>query len=399
MEQDLLSWQERGHLWLRLAIRALLLTLVLLLLRWVGLPLLSLLFPFVLALIVAWILNPAVRWLHRRSGIPRGVLTVLLLLLVAIIVGGVLFGVGWVAVAEVRSLWDNRQSVLEGITGGLASAWDSVGRFLEPAAQVIPLPQEFLTTGEGLISLLGNWISSLDFGSWISAAAEKAPNMVSNLSAFVVATVVFLMASYFITSDYPRLRMQFTDRFPSSARDFFRSVREIFMSAFGGYLKSQLLLSLGVFMILTVGFMVIGNPYGLLLAFGLAVLDFIPIVGAGTVMLPWAVIDVILGKFSEALGLMVIWGIIVLFRRVAEPKILGDQTGLSPILSLVGIYLGMQAGGVAGMILGPLLLLVFINLTKLGIFQPVLNDIQMATKDIAAILRTGRKPSGPEDKG
>ncbi len=399
MEQDLLSWQERGHLWLRLAIRALLLVLALLLLRWVGLPLLSLLSPFVLALIVAWILNPAVRGLHRRTGLPRGALTLLLLLLAVTIVGGVLFGVGYVAVAEVQSLWGNRQTVLEGITGGVATAWDNVGKLLEPVAQVIPLPQEFLTAGEGITGILGNWLSSLDIGGWLSAAAEQAPSMVSNISAFAVATVVFLMASYFITADYPRLRMQFTDRFPATARDFFRSVREICMSAFGGYLKSQLLLSLGVFMILTVGFMVIGNPYGLLLAFGLAVLDFIPIVGAGTVMLPWAVIDVILGKFSEAIGLMVIWGIIVLFRRVAEPKVLGNQTGLSPILSLVGIYLGMQAGGVAGMILGPLLLLVCINLTKLGIFQPVMNDIQMAAKDIAAILRTGRKPSGPDPKG
>ena len=92
------------------------------------------------------------------------------------------------------------------------------------------------------------------------------------------------------------------------------------------------------------------------------------------------------------------WGVIVLFRRFAEPKILGDQTGLSPILSLVGIYVGMRLGGVLGMVVGPLLLLVLINLAKLGIFRPLMDDLTMAAWDINAILRSGRRPDG-EQKG
>ena len=131
------------------------------------------------------------------------------------------------------------------------------------------------------------------------------------------------------------------------------------------------------------------QPYGLLLAAGLAVLDFIPIIGAGTVMVPWAVIDLVLTRFGEAAALMAVWGVIVVFRRVAEPKVLGDQTGLSPILSLVGIYLGMRIGGVLGMVIGPLLLLVFVNLAKLGIFRPALRDLSLAASDIHAILRAG----------
>ena len=86
----------------------------------------------------------------------------------------------------------------------------------------------------------------------------------------------------------------------------------------------------------------------------------------------------------------------MVFRRVAEPKILGDQTGLSPILSLVGIYVGMKLGGVLGMVVGPLLLLVCINLAKLGIFRPAMNDLALAARDINAVLRSGRKPQEEE---
>jgi predicted PurR-regulated permease PerM len=163
------------------------------------------------------------------------------------------------------------------------------------------------------------------------------------------------------------------------------------MEAFGGYIRSQLILSLGVFVILAVGFLLIRQPYSLLLAFGLAVMDFIPIIGAGTVMVPWAAVDVITGSYQEAVELMIIWGIIVLFRRLAEPKVLGNQTGLSPIMSLVGIYIGMKMGGVLGMVLGPLLLLVFLNLAKLGIFRPVMDDIRLAAIDVYALLKSGRR--------
>ena len=394
MEHSPLTWGERGRLWLRLGLRGALLAGGLALLIFVGLPLLSLLSPFVFALVLAWLLNPAVRWLQRKTGIARKAVSMVLVILVFAVIGCVLFGLGWMAVDQVRSLFDNRQSVLDDLLGGLLGVVNSLEGWLAGLGSI--LPQGVLTTGENLIDTLMGWVRSLDVSGWLTQMAGQAPSMVTNVSGFAVALVVFMMASFFITGDYPRLRFELTDRVPMVTRDFCRSVKDIFMSAFGGYLKSQLILSLGVFLILAAGFFFMGQPYGLLLAFGLAVLDFIPIIGAGTVMVPWAVVDMVLAQYGEAAALMAVWGVIVLFRRFAEPKILGDQTGLSPILSLVGIYAGMKLGGVLGMVVGPLLLLVCINLAKLGIFRPVLDDLALAAGDISAILRSGRKTDGTE---
>ena len=389
MNESPLTWGERAQLWLRLGLRAVLALGGLALTVWVGLPLLSLLSPFVLALVLAWLLNPAVKWLQRHSGAPRKAISMVLVILVFAVIGGVLFGLGWAAVGQVRSLFDNRQSLLDELLEGLAGVVNSVQGWLAGLGDFVP--QGVITTGEDLMAAVLDWARGLDFSGWLAQMAGQAPSMAANVSNFAVALVVFVMASYFITGDYPRLRFELTDRVPMVARDFCRSLKDIFMSAFGGYIKSQLILSLGVFLILTVGFLFMGQPYGLLLAFALAVLDFIPIIGAGTVMVPWAVIDMVLAQYGEAAGLMAVWGVIVLFRRFAEPKILGNQTGLSPILSLVGIYVGMKLGGVLGMVVGPLLLLVCINLAKLGIFRPVLDDLSLAAADINAILRSGRK--------
>ena len=394
MEHSPLTWRVRAQLWLRLGLRGALALGGVALFVYVGLPLASLLSPFLFALVLAWVLNPAVRWLQRRTRLSRKAVSLVLVVLVFAVIGGVLFGLGWMAVDQVRMLFDNRQSLLDELLNGLVGAVNSVGRWLEGLGAF--LPQGVVATSEDLMDALIGWARGLDYDRWLTEMAGQAPSMAANVSNFAVALVVFMMASYFITGDYPRLRFEITDRVPAMTRDFCRSVKDIFMSAFGGYVKSQLILSAGVFAILSAGFFLMGQPYGLLLAFGLAVLDFIPIIGSGTVMVPWAVLDMILGQYGEAAALMAVWGLIALFRQFAEPKILGDQTGLSPILSLVGIYVGMQAGGVLGMVVGPLLLLVCINLAKLGIFRPVLDDLALAARDIDAILRPGRRTEEKE---
>lgn len=155
-----------------------------------------------------------------------------------------------------------------------------------------------------------------------------------------------------------------------------------------------------MFAILLAGFLLIRQPYSVLLAVLLAVLDFIPIIGSGTVMVPWAVIDVLTGNCVHAVGLMVVWGIVCVFRRVAEPKAVGSQTGLSPILSLVSMYVGMRLAGVLGMILGPVLCLVLINVCRTGIFDGLLGDLRLAVRDTAAILNghPARRPPAPGEE-
>lgn len=386
MKSELLSWPQRGRLWVRLGIRIVLAVAAVLLLVFVAAPLVSLMMPFVLALILAWLLNPLVRWLKSKLPMSRKMISLLLLVLVFGGIGGVVYALGHTLVTQVISLFENWRPILNSVLATI----DNVGEWLHDLGGTLHVGGA-ASTGEGLTEKLAGWVSSLDLSGYISTAASRATGMISGIPGFAVATVVFLMGSYFITSDYPRLRSLVTEQVPLRMRAFCGEVRRIFMEAFGGYLKGELLLSLGVFGILAVGFVLTDQPYGLLLAGGLAVMDFIPIIGAGTLMVPWAAVDLILGNYRHAIGFMVIWGVIVLFRRLAEPKILSGQMGLSPILSLVGIYVGMKVGGVLGMVVGPLLLLVLINLTKQGIFRPVADDIRMAAMDVAALLREGRQ--------
>ena len=379
MGNQQLSWPQRGKLWLRLGIRLVLAALAVGLVCSMGRFLFALTAPFVFALLFAAALNPAIRWLQRRLGWSRPLLTLLVLLLLLGSVGGALWLVGYAAAGELISLSQNWDQILQRMTElaeelklFAARLWDM-------------LPVSLAGTGEDLVGELVVWLQST-IGPLLQGFAQMITNKAVALPSFLLALVIFLMALYFLTADYPYLRTWAVQHTSASVTRFFSQVKQTALAAFGGYLKAELMLSVGVFFILLVGFILTRQSYGLLLALGLAVLDFIPIVGAGTVMVPWAVIALFTRDYVTAVNLMLIWGVIALFRRVMEPKFVGNQTGLSPILSLFSIYVGMKIAGVLGMILGPICTLVLLNLAALGIFDGIKADLSAAA-DIAAILR------------
>lgn len=385
-----LSWPQRGRLWLRLGLRLLFWILGLWALVRLGPSLWSLFSPFLLAFLAAWGLSPAIRWLHSRFRLPRQASTLALLFLVFAALGGLLWALVSAAVGEVASLavdWQGLLASFETLVNDLGARF-SRGMDL--------LPASLQDTVDALVARLFAWLEAVIPGL-LSRGMDYAANVARSLPSFAVASIVFVMAAYFFSVDFPRLRTAAVDKLPQGPRFLLAQIKRAASAGFGGYLRSQLILSVGVFFILLVGFFLVRQPYALLLALALAVLDFIPILGSGTVMVPWAAADVLLGDFRHALGLMAVWGLVALFRRVAEPKILGDQTGLSPLLSLVSVYVGMKLRGVAGMILGPILCLVALNLIRSGVLDRSLADLRLAAGDLAAILR-GETPQAAKSE-
>lgn len=379
MEYLPLSRSQRQSLWARLGIRLLLFVGALVLLCLVGRPVLSLCMPFLLALLFTWITEPILCFFHSRWKISRGILSFLLILLVVGALGGVVGALVWKVWSEVSQL---------------AGDWDRMWNTFQSA--YLQLSHTF----DQLLALLPDQIQNLihDLSdrllAWLQEAAQrllpKTTSAARSISSFVMAFLFFLMAWYFTAVDYPAMKQTAAEKTPVSLRGIVFQVKRAFSAAFGGYLKAELLLSLGVMVILLVGFLVIGQPYGVLLAILLGILDFIPILGAGTVMVPWAVASFALGNWERGLPLLVIWGIICLFRRTMEPKFVGSQTGLHPLLSLLAIYVGMKLGGVLWMILAPVLVIMFRNLWRAGVFLESWRDLSLAARDLTAILRSGR---------
>ena len=387
MREQMLSGDQRGRLWVRMGIRAALAVLLTLLVRWLGRPLLSVSMPFLLALAVAALLDPVVSGLQRwlGGGRKRAALVTLL-----VILGGIGAALGFLGRGAVREVAD------------LAEHWDGlllpVQQLLERAERAIralldKLPGPFAEASFSPVDRVGEWLgrwmstAELDLGELTAYATATA----RDVSSFAVSFVMFLLACYFLCADYPYLRARAAQYMDDGVQSLLGRIRRVAVAAFGGYLRAQLLLSLGVFVILVCGFALMGQSYALLLAVGLALLDFVPIVGAGTVLLPWAAVDLLAGSLAHGVSLAAVWGVVALFRRLAEPKVVGDQTGLSPIVSLISIYAGMRLGGIAGMVLGPVAALVVLNLRGLGLLDGTKADVCLAARDITAILSGWRE--------
>ena len=380
MNEMKLPWPERGKLWARLGIRLAVAALAVWLLWAVGLPLLSLFAPFVAAVITAAVLYPLVRWRQRRLAVPKKLSAVVILVLLFGLLGAGIGYLGYAAGLELVSLVQNWSGLLDSIQGTLDQIEAMSAKFWTM------IPPQLNELVESMTDRLLEWLGGV-VPEQFNAMAEFTIETAKGVPDFVVALIIYIMACYMLTVDYSYLRSRAARHTHQRLRRFLKQVRDTALAAFGGYLRAEFLLSVVVFFILLVGFFVIGQSYGLLLALGLAVMDFIPIIGAGTVMVPWAAIDLFMGNWFHAVELMLIWGVIALFRRVGEPKFVGDQTGLSPITSLISIYIGWRVAGVLGMILGPTIALVALNLIKLGLFEGVRLDLAAAAGDIMAVLR------------
>ncbi len=370
-----LTWRQRGRLWLRLGLRLGLWGLgavfVFRVLPW----LLGLFGPFLAALGVAWALNRPIRFLQRKLRLRRGAASVGLVVLAVGAVGAMAAGLGYLLVTQAAAALESWPELWDGVVSGVED-------FSRSVEELTPMGGRSAGGAGGVWERLGGWI-----GDALGAAAGLAGSFALSLPGLVIGTVIFVMAACALSADYPRIRREMARWVPGELRGFASRVKGVIASAFGGCVRAEFLLSSLVFAVMLVGFLLMGEPYGVLAAFALAVLDFVPVFGAGAGLAPWAAIEALRGNYGHALGLCAVWAATALVRQVAEPRVVGGQTGLSPIASLMSIYVGMKLAGVAGMALGPVTWLVFSAVARDGAFAGTLRDLKMALSDLAAVLR------------
>ncbi len=374
----MLTRRERGTLYLRLGLRLVLFVIAVCAVALLFRPAMSLLGPFAFALIIAWLLNPIIRGLNRKLATSRRFLAFMVVFLLLAIVASLLVLLVYRVCVELVDLAKNWQVLWENLQPTLAV----VERFFYNVRDYLPdaVNQAFDDLGE----TLSTWIkTTLEAYSEpvISAAGDVASSVVSGLVSFIV----FIAAAYFVSADYPRIRWKFRQHFGGNSK-FVKTLQEAAGSALGGYLKAQIILSGTVAIIVFLALIIWRQNYALVISLVTGLIDFIPFFGSGIILIPWAVITLITGNITKGIFLLALSFVCFLFRKLAEPKIVGSHTGLSPLMSLISIYVGMQVAGVAGMIFMPVVFMVMITMYNVGTFDNCLMDIKTAVMDIRKLL-------------
>lgn len=326
--------------------------------------------PFILGWLISLIASPVVRFFEEKLKVKRKAMTVVVI--VAVLAAVVLLvyllatklvreGVNFVN--ELPNIWNTILTELNKVGANLQGVYDR-------------MPADVQDTVDNIILEMGNYISGI-MGKIDLPSFEAVGNVAKQIPDIFLGVVMCLLSAYFFVADKGYMAAAAEKYVPTSVRYHFDLIRRSFRNAVGGYFRAQFKIECWIYVLLVVGLMILGVDYAFLVAFGIAVLDFLPVFGTGTVMVPWAIIELLSENYRMMFGLLVIWLGGQLVRQVIQPKIVGDSIGMDAIPTLFLLYIGYRMAGVLGMILAVPIGIILVNLYEEGVFDTTRQSLRI----------------------
>lgn len=334
--------------------------------------------PFVIGWILSVIAGPVVVFLEKRLRIMKKLGSAITIILVLAICIGVIYLIGNRMWKEALTLADNFPDMYEELENGFRQIGSKGTKAFSR------LPEEVQTAWHSLVSNLDE-----TFGTLIGQIGEPtitvAGNMAKRIPSILVGMIVAFVSAYFFISEKEALNQWIKKVVPKPVTSRMGMVADNLKYAVGGYFKAQFKIMAVVFVILLIGFALIGIHFSILLALGIAFLDFLPFFGTGTALIPWSVYKFLVGDYRTLAALVILYGVTQLVRQLIQPKLVGDSMGLNPLYTLFLLYLGYRLGSVLGMIFAVPAGLIVMNLYKAGAFDYILDDVEILAEGILSL--------------
>lgn len=326
--------------------------------------------PFIIAFVISLIIEPAIKYLMKKTNLNRKASSIIIFLIVfSIIIGAVTWGI----VSLISESTNLLQTLNLYIDKAYTQIQDAIGKInstkISISSNVFSLVQD--TSREILVKI----------SSWLTNFLTQLINGITSIPTIAIYVVITILSLYFICTDRIYILDFMEHHMPSRwVHKLAIHIKEITKNL-GGYLKAEVILILVSFIISVIGlyiFKFIGMDvkYPLLIALAIGFVDALPILGSGTVMVPWAIISALNGDLQLGISIIVLWIIMSIVRQFLEPKIVSGKIGIHPIFTLVAMYTGFKVIGVMGMLVGPIVLIilksVFSNILEQGITRSLM---------------------------
>lgn len=326
--------------------------------------------PFILGWLIALIASPVVHFFEEKLKVKRKAMTAVVIVAVLAVVvllvyllGAKLIKEGVNFVNELPNIWNSILAELNKVGANLQGVYNR-------------MPADTQATIDDILVELGNYadgvMSRIELPSF-----EAVGNVAKQIPDIFLGVVMCLLSAYFFVADKGYMSAVAEKYLPASVRYHFNLIRRSFRNAVGGYFRAQFKIECWVYILLVIGLMILGVDYAFLVAFGIAILDFLPVFGTGTVMIPWALIELLSNNYRMMFGLLAIWLIAQLVRQVIQPKIVGDSIGMDAIPTLFLLYIGYRVAGVLGMILAVPIGIIVVNLYEEGAFDTTRQSLRI----------------------
>ncbi len=320
--------------------------------------LLPIVLPFILAFLLSLAAEPLVRVLQGRLRLPRaaasGIGVVIALLVTMLLVISL-------CALLIRQL-GNLSGVLPDLSQTAREGMHALELFLLDLAQRTPNTVSPILTQsvEGVFSDSSQVLDRIS--AWLLSLAS---GIVSRIPDSALGFGTWILASFMVSAKLPRIRRWVRGRIPDTWREQYLPAVSRLKKNLGGWLLAQAKLTGVTFLVLSAGFLILRIHHGPLWAGLICLVDALPVLGTGTVMIPWSLICFLQGDQIRAVGLLCTYAVSALLRSVLEPKLIGRQLGLDPLVTLLSMYAGYRLWGILGMLLSPLLAVTLTQLTSL----------------------------------
>lgn len=325
--------------------------------------------PFVIAFIAAAILYPLIKLISKKLKLQKhqrpvaAVITALFFCTVGVLTG---FIISKIVVAVSGFIVSLPEYFTKTVLPNLETAYEKIRTLL--AGLNIEINTGSKTFFDSLTSSVSNLVSGI----------VPSLSFITSIPGMIVSIVIMVISTFFIAMDFEKITSFCLAQLPRKAADFILELRDYTVKILFKYVRSYALILALTFGELLIGFAVMhfitGQNNIFLLALLIAIFDILPIVGTGTILIPWAAISLISGDYAKALCLIIIYAVITVIRQFIEPKIVGNQVGLHPIATLVAMIVGTKLFGGVGLFGLPITLAIIKDLNdhgKIHVFKPV----------------------------
>lgn len=298
-------------------------------------------------------MEPIIRLVNKKLHISRVIaVPVLLIIIVSIIVT--------LIVLSLLRLIEEIRVLIIFAPGFMSKLYAQINSLVLKVSEYIKwLPPEIPYNLGSAMTELSNTITS--FGK---AVLKGAYVTAVSLPEAILFTMFTILATFFMAKDRGKIRAAIERHLPDSWLYRIAAMKKDIFSALFGYIRAALVMMLFTFVELFTGFSILHIKYALLLAFLIAIIDVLPILGAGGVLIPWSLYSFVTGNIKMGIALLILYVIVLAVRHMVEPRIIGQQIGVHPLITLLSMYAGLRLAGFAGLIIGPITFLLVRNILK-----------------------------------
>lgn len=325
--------------------------------------------PFLIAFIISLMIEPLIRLIMRKTKLTRKGSSIIIFIIVSgIILGALVWGI--------ITLFSEASNLLQGLNDYVDKAYKLFQGFIDS------LDFNKINVSEQVLGIIQNSTDGILNGlsTWVRGFLNGVINVVTSIPTISIYFVITVMALYFICVDKVYILDQIEHHVPSLwVKKVGIHLREL-TKTLGGYLKAQATLIFVSFIVSLIGLYVLkfvgfAIEYPLLMALFIGFVDALPILGSGTVMVPWAIIAGLNGDLNLGIAIIVLLIIMSVVRQFLEPRLVSKNIGVHPIFTLIAMYTGFKFLGILGILFGPIILIIFKNVFATLIDDGVLKSI------------------------